>query len=209
VTESCTIIIGAQNFLSALTERAGAINGEVLAFSDGEALRALDAITKRKPKVVALERLFAVSPRGAALINRIKADPTLRLLEIRVLEHNSDYSRIIPRPPAAAPAAVDQRGTRRAPRVKIRDKVTVLVEGKIAALVDLSTVGAQVVSPDKLKPNQRVYVALGDRIDKMQVVATVVWTTFMMTEGGRYRAGLDFIEADAGPIGAFAERNKA
>jgi hypothetical protein len=116
VTDPCTVVIGARDFLPGLTERAAAINGEVLAFSDGEALRALEEITKRKPRVVALERLFAITPRGAALINRIKADPTLRLSEIRVLEHNTDYTRVVPRPNAAAAPAVDQRGTRRAPR---------------------------------------------------------------------------------------------
>src|SRR3954453_7312550 len=112
--DTCTVVIGARDVLPGLTERASSMNGEVLAFADVEALRALEAITKRKPKVVALERLFAITPRGAALINRIKADPTLNLSEIRVLEHNSDYTRVIPRASAAPVPTVDQRGTRRA-----------------------------------------------------------------------------------------------
>ena len=49
--------------------------------------------------MVALERLFAATPRGAALINRIKADPALGDTEIRVIAHDSDYSR---RPRACA-----------------------------------------------------------------------------------------------------------
>ena len=112
MTDPCTIIIGALDFLPALKERASSINGEVIAFADAEALRALEAIHKRKPSVVALHRLFAVSPRGAALINRIKADPSLRLLEIRVLEHNSDYTRVIPRPaaPGCPPSFVKSGG---------------------------------------------------------------------------------------------------
>src|SRR5262249_18997874 len=158
---------GARDFLPGLTERASSMNGEVLAFSDGEALRALEEITRRKPKVVALERLFAVTPRGAALINRIKADPTLRTSEIRVLEHNSDYTRVVRRPVAVAVPAVDQRGTRRAPRVKIRERVTVLVGGALATLVDLSTVGAQVISPEKLRLSQTVDVAFSDADGKV------------------------------------------
>jgi hypothetical protein len=212
VTDPCTIVIGAHDFLPALKERAGSINGEVLAFSDVEALRALETITKLKPKVVALERLFAVTPRGAALIHRIKADPTLRFSEIRVIEHNSDYSRVIPRPAPAAPAApaLDQRGTRRAPRVRIREKVTVLVDGKVAVLVDLSTVGAQVVSSGALKPDQRVDVALNDNIGRVACGASVVWTAFEIADAGpRYRAGIDFVDADAGPINAYAQRHKA
>jgi PilZ domain-containing protein len=207
--ETCTVVIGARDVLPGLTARASSMNGEVIAFSDGEALRALEAITKRKPKVVALERLFAVTPRGAALINRIKADPSLRLSEIRVLEHNSDYQRVIPRPAAAAVPVVDQRGTRRAPRVKIQERVTVIVDGKVATLVDLSTVGAQVVSSGALKPSQVVDVAFADAVDKVKIGASVVWTAFQMADTGpRYRAGLDFLDADGGPIGAFAQRHR-
>jgi hypothetical protein len=210
VTESCTVVIGAPDLLPGLTERASSLNGEVLAFADADALRALETIAKRKPQVVALERLFAVTPRGAALINRIKADPALRALEIRVLEHNSDYLRVIPRPAPSAPAAVDQRGTRRAPRVRIRERVTVLVDGKIATLVDLSIVGAQVVSSGALKPSQVVDVAFADQVQRVRCGASVVWTAFQMAEAGpRYRAGLDFLDAEQGPIDAFALRHKA
>jgi hypothetical protein len=211
VSDTSTIVIGPNDLLPGLKERAGAINGEVLAFSDVEALRALEAIAKHKPSVVALERVFAVTPRGAALINRIKADPTLKRSEIRVLEHNSNYSRVIPRPAPAGTAApgLDQRGTRRAPRVRIKERVTILVDGKTAVLIDLSAVGAQVVSSSALKPNQVVDVTLNDPVEKVKCSASVVWTSFEMADtGSRYRAGLDFVDADGGPIGAYAQRHK-
>jgi hypothetical protein len=38
--------------------------------------------------VVTLEQLFAATPRGAALIHRIKADPSLVQSEIRVVVHD-------------------------------------------------------------------------------------------------------------------------
>ena len=97
MTDPCTIVIGALDVLPALKERASSMNGEVIAFADAEALRALEAIHKRKPSVVALHRVFAVSPRGAALINRIKADPALAGSELRVVSHDSDYARVVPR----------------------------------------------------------------------------------------------------------------
>jgi hypothetical protein len=213
VSDTCTVVIGATKCLPGLTERAGT-NGEVLAFTDGEAIRALDAITKRRPQVVALERLFAITPRGAALINRIKADPALRLSEIRVLEHNSDYQRVIPRPLAAVAVvpAVDGTGTRRAPRVRIKERVSVMVDGKAATLVDLSIAGAQVVSSGALKPSQTVDVKFSDAVDTVRCRASVVWTAFEMKDTvARYRAGLDFIDAEAegALIVAYAERNKA
>ena len=60
-------------------------------------------------------------------------------------------------------APLDQTGTRRAPRFSIADGVEVQVDGKPAALVNLSLVGAQVVSPTILKPNQRVRFILADK----------------------------------------------
>jgi PilZ domain-containing protein len=106
VAQSCSVLIAATDVQPAFRQRAGALDGDVLLFSDGEALRALEAITSRRPRLVALERLFAATPRGAALINRIKADPALTTTEIRVLAHDSDYSRVLPRSAAAGAAAL-------------------------------------------------------------------------------------------------------
>jgi len=97
----CTVIVGATELLEALRESTAA-GGDVLTFSDKEPLKALEAITTRQPKVIALERLFAATSRGAALINRIKADPALGGIEIRVLSIDGTY-RVSPRrTPASA-----------------------------------------------------------------------------------------------------------
>ena len=91
----CTVIIGAIERLEALRTSVAA-HGEVLSFSDKEPLKALEAITTRRPNVTALERLFAATSRGAALINRIKADPALDGVEIRVVSVDGTY-RVSPR----------------------------------------------------------------------------------------------------------------
>src|SRR3954468_15240824 len=140
-------MVASSDCLDGLKARAGQTAGEVLTFTDAEALTALQTIVKRRPQVVALERMFAVTPRGAALINRIKADPKLREAEIRVMAHNSDYTRIVPRAAPPGAPALDQRGTRRAPRFKMTENVVVALDGKSGVVIDLSTVGAQVVSP--------------------------------------------------------------
>ena len=154
MTQTCTVLVGAADRLPRLKARVNQSDGELLDFLDVDPLRALEAIVKRRPRVIALERLFAASPRGAALINRVKGDRNLVDTEIRVLAHDSEYMRVVPRPSSAAAQAVDQRGTRRAPRFKMAPKVMALVDGKHATLVDLSTIGAQIVSPAALKPNQ-------------------------------------------------------
>jgi hypothetical protein len=204
------VIVAPSKLLPAMKERTSGVDGEVLAFTDAEALLALQTIMQRRPQVVALERLFAVTPRGAALINRIKADPALRQAEIRVVEHNSDYTRIVPR--AAPPAdPLDQRGTRRAPRFKMVDNVDVGLDGKSGKLIDLSTVGAQIISRVALKPNQRVAMVLSDDTSHVKFSASVAWTSFETASSGaaRFRAGMNFEDADAAAVDAFCVRHRA
>ena len=223
VTEPCTVLIAASELLATLKAHSGVGTGELLTFADTDALQALDAITRRRPGIVALERMFAATPRGAALINRIKADPALALAEIRVLSHDSDQMRILPRTPATltapAPTAaatlpappLDQRGTRRAQRFRIAGNVDVLIDGNAATLVDLSTCGTQVTSKTVLKPNQRVRMALTDEEGAVRFSAAVAWASFEIppAHGPRYRAGLNFVDANAAAVDAFCNRHKA
>ena len=225
---SCTVLIGAADLLPALAKRTGE-SGELLTFTQAEALRALEVITKRRPHVVALERTFAATPRGAALINRIKADPNLEQSEIRVITHDSDHRRISSRrqPPGPSrdvggaivvvtvapppPQSLDQRGTRRAPRFKVAGTFGALLDGNAATIIDLSTIGAQVVSSVMLKPNQVVRMALSDEHDHVRFNAAVAWASFEIppNSGPRYRAGIKFVDADEGAVGGFCRRHKA
>src|SRR5499427_7198952 len=111
--DPCAVLIGGAEVLAALKERASDLDGELLAFTDADALIALEVITKRRPGVVALEKAFAATPRGMALINRIKADPSLDGSELRVIAHDSDYTRVLTRPgaPTASPDASAGGGT--------------------------------------------------------------------------------------------------
>jgi hypothetical protein len=218
--------------LPSLKQRTPAGSDEVLAFSDADALRALEVISQRRPRMVALERVFAATPRGAALINRIRADPALANSEIRVLSHEGDYTRVLPRTPGAAagsaskanPAAAapwaptpvkgggpfDQKGTRRAARYRIEPQLDVVVDGNAATLVDLSVTGAQLVSPTILRPNQRVRVAFTDDAGTVRVGAAVAWAAFEIPPktAPRYRVGLEFTDADPSALDAFCSRHR-
>ena len=96
MSDERVILIAAPELIPALRERVGD-DGRVLTFADSEPLRALEAITAQHPPVIVLERLFAASPRGAALIARIKADAGLDASEIRILSHDTEYQRVSPR----------------------------------------------------------------------------------------------------------------
>ena len=222
-----TVLIAAAEHLPAL--KAQEDLSEALAFPDTEALRALEAITRQRPAVVALEKLFASSSRGTALINRIKADPSLTSCEIRIVAQDQGFSRAAPRAGAAnagaaAPVAVaeptaqssaptlsplDYRGTRRAPRFRVVEGVEVMIDGNAANLVDMSVLGAMVTSSTILRPNQRVRLTLPNGTRPIRFSGGIAWASFELLKAGpRYRAGIEFFDADAEGLQAFIDSNK-
>jgi hypothetical protein len=216
------VLIGSADALAGLQDTLDS-SAEIQSFTDSEALEALDHIIRTKPAVIAMHDEFSASPRGIALINRIKEDPSLRACEVRVLARNAAPPRVAVKRGAGGGAggggaavavddpkpALDVRGTRRAPRIRIKDGVEVAVDGNPAALVDLSPVGAQVVTNTVLKPNQRVRVTMNN--GRIRCAGAVAWAAFEMPKGAptRYRAGIDFgTSADANSVTNFANKNK-
>jgi hypothetical protein len=209
-----TVLIAPSEHLSILQGRAEF--GETRAFADTEALKALELIMRQRPHTVVLERTFAATSRGTALINRIKADPALAACEIRIVApagaggtHPPEVPPVVAPTPATPAAPLDQRGTRRAVRVRIGDDVETLLDGDPVTLVDLSTVGAQVISGTVLKPNQRVRMQLPHAVPPLRLKAAVAWAAFEIPKSGpRYRAGLEFAEPDTDALDRFIERHR-
>lgn len=198
--------------MSSLERHATVASAELITVTDAEPLRALEVITTRLPSLVVVDRVFAETPRGIALVNRLEADPSLARVEIRVIPPDEGG------PPAAGPTAaagspqeLDRRGTRRAERVKPAQDVEVLVDGNPAALVDVSTIGAQVLSPTVLRPNQRVRMAIPVDQGTIRCAAVVAWASFEIPAGSgpRYRAGVEFFNADTAALDAFCARHRS
>ena len=84
------------------------------------------------------------------------------------------------------------------------------VDGNQAVLVDLSTLGAQLVSATVLKPSQRVRMALFDAQGRS--ASTLLWRGPRSTAGAcsapRYRAGIEFIDANPAAVDASCARQK-
>jgi len=222
------VLIAEPDQLDALKARPDYTDAQ--AFTDAETPAALEAIITGRPDIVAIERLFAKKSRGAALINRIKADTSLETVEIRIVSADSGAAKPAGRGGSAAkdakadgaekgstatavaapPAALDQKGTRRAQRFKIIEGIEVLIDGNPAMLVDLSTVGAQVVSGTLLKPNQRVRLSFVENAKNVRFSAGVAWSAFELPKAGpRYRAGIEFFDADPDAVGRFCDTNRA
>ena len=235
------VIIAALNLTQPLCTRL-ADEGELLTFADTEPIQALQTILEQRPRLIVLERLFAATPRGAALINRIKTDPQVSQAEIRVMSHTGDYTRVVSRgsgvaetpadtaivspasqvsvEPSAydasvatadAPRQLDWHGTRRASRFRIRQGVEIQLDGNPASLVDLSVMGAQVISATILRPNQRVRISVPSDDFVMRFRGAVAWAKFELprpTEPPRYRAGVEFADADATAMDDYCSKHK-
>ncbi len=228
------VVIAATNLMPALQERL-ADEGELLAFADTEPIQALQAILEQRPSLIVLERLFAATPRGAALINRIKTDP--QLVERRGPRHvahrrllasgrQTKQSRssadagpvasgpatsvvVAPAEPATRP--LDWHGTRRAARYRVRPGVEIQVDGNPASVVDLSIVGVQVLSSTILRPNQKVRISIPNEEFVMRFRGAIAWAKFELPKPNdppRYRAGVDFADADAVALDEFVLKIK-
>src|SRR5574339_194748 len=209
-----SVVVAASNLMPALRDRL-ADEGDLLTFADTEPIQALQAILEQRPSLIVLERLFAATPRGAALINRIKTDPQLANAEVRVMSHTGDYTRqvatpskvensidtgtgaetatsVVIAPDEAATRPLDWHGTRRATRHKVRSGVEIQVDGNPASVVDLSVVGVQVLSATILRPNQKVRISIPNDDFVMRFRGAIAWAKFEIAKGTpRYRAGVE------------------
>jgi hypothetical protein len=150
------------------------------------------------------------------------------------MSHTGDYSRQVSKPskveapaapagsagsgshgsPAIAapePPRLDWHGTRRAQRFRVRPGVEIQVDGNPASVVDLSTVGVQVLSSTILRPNQKVRVSIPNDDFVMRFRGAVAWAKFELPKPNdppRYRAGVDFTDADPAAVDDFCSKIK-
>jgi hypothetical protein len=208
------LYLASEDVLTMWSERATA-TADIMTLGETDTQRAIDVITQRRPQVVILEQRFASSARGQAFVHRLRHDPELPPVELRMLlsEHvaslASGHSPLLNAPTAViALAQPITWPVRRAVRLRVPEGVQVQIDGVPAELVDVSTMGAQVVSNRTLKPNQRVRVLLSHGTSVYRAVAGVAWSSYELPKGQspQYRAGMEFSDTDPGAIEAFYSR---
>ncbi|NOT26350.1 MAG: hypothetical protein HOP16_09645 [Acidobacteria bacterium] len=211
-----TVLISAPTYLPTLTARPQL--KDALAFAEGDVLQALEAITTGRPDVVVLEKQFADTSRGTALINRIKADPTLKHCDIQVVLHDGGTESVVREPEPVVTLApdttslspLDYRGTRRADRFNIQRGIEVQIEGNPVQLVNMSAVGVQVISSGILRPNQKIRLSLNSQPGAARYKSVVAWATFELPQGvARYRAGIEILDhTDQSALTKFIKKHK-
>ena len=207
------------------------LSGRALHFSAGNLALAMESILTHRPKLVAVDALFAQTPSGAAFVERVEklaiaggdirliahlegrwvtaprhsgpgvvavSDPAVVTVSGPAVVTVSSSAIVVASGPAAVAAQMIALNTRRAPRFLVRDALNAVVENGSASLVDISVLGAQVVSRPALRPNQKIKIALADTGEMLRVTAHVAWSVFekpkLVTEA-HYRAGIEFTDA--------------
>jgi hypothetical protein len=113
------------------------------------------------------------------------------------------------RPGLQAPAQPSSGGftpARQARRLRVRDSVEVTVDGVESSLVDVSSIGAQILSSAAMRPNKvlRMVLRHGDRT--LSCKSRVMWARFEPAKGSAeacYRVGVKFTDVDQQSVEAF------
>lgn len=202
MADGVTLLIGSKSLAASLADHPDTRDTELLVFDEEQVCEAVEHMVRQRPSVLALPEKFATSPRGTALTHRIAVDAQFAGTRLLVIDTQGSAVPL----PAGAHATwlpLDAAGTRRVPRIRMRQGIDVQIDGATAALVDLSTMGAQVVSSTVLKPRQRVRMVLAVEPYVIRAIGTVAWALFEIPKGGlppQYRAGLEFSSADPEPL---------
>jgi hypothetical protein len=202
MADDVTLLIGSKSLAASLARHPDTQGSELIVFEEEQVCQAVEHMVRQRPRVVALPEKFALSPRGTALTHRIAVDAQFAGTQVLVIDTQGSA---VPVPTDARPAwlPLDAAGTRRVPRIRMRRGIDIQVDGATASLIDLSTMGAQVVSTTVLKPRQRVRVVLAVDPYLIRAAGTVAWALFEIPKGGmppQYRAGLEFSSADPEPL---------
>lgn len=196
------VIISTPQYLPALRKRLE--DPAVAVFADTESLQAIEAIQTRRPKIVALNTVFAETARGAALVAEIKGDSRLSGIDVRVLIEDENKAPLVLSDPAdSAEGALletsrplDRAGTRAALRY-VMDRRAILVNGEPSHLIDLSITGAQVLLPTRVRPAEPVRLVLTAEGGETRFPGTIVWSVAVPTSGSiQYRAGVKLSKPD-------------
>jgi PilZ domain len=224
------IVIADPISMGAIRETAS-IPGRMMPFGSNSLGSAMESVRAYRPKVVALDALVAQTPSGMTFLDRVEQLGIPKCKILLLAEHDGQWS-TMPRGSAgnltqarsagapapskravpARPAAAEIVGTRRVPRFMVRDSLDVTVESGCAHLVDISVLGAQVVSLPVLRPGQKIKVSLPDTDDTLNVIAQVAWSLFerpQLQVEPHYRVGLEFTDAAQQALEGYRQRHCA
>jgi hypothetical protein len=182
--------------------------GRVLRYPTGNLASVFESIRANQPGLIVLDWLFLQTPAGHGFVERIKQlNLSKVVLQAALFERGVwtmkplDYQ-IPDAPIAPSPriVAVTTSGldTRRAPRYLVQDLQQAMADGTSIKVVDLSVLGAQMISQPMTRPNQKIKLGLPDGEAMLQMTANVAWSVYerpAQADQPHFRAGVEFNNA--------------
>src|SRR4051812_36780733 len=182
--------------------------GRVLRYPTSNLSSVFESIRANQPGLIILDALFLQTPAGHGFVERIHqlALPKV-VLQAAMFERGHWTMTSIDKqpPPPAVPqnqrvVAVRDAGleTRRVPRYLFRDLAEALAEGSSIKIVNLSVLGAQIISHPLMRPSQKLKLALPDDTTALQLTASVAWSVFEKPSDApapHFRVGMEFNDA--------------
>ena len=193
---SPTVLIASEHLVAKWSEQVAPL--DLIAIADRDARNAPGIIKQHKARVVVLERLFANSAKGLALIQELRSNPELVQLEIRMLPEDQAAAlgyHATGRALAHMSTPLGRQPSRRARRVALQPGTTALLNGTDVDVVELSVAGAHVIASTMVKPHENVWVAIVRGDESLRTNGTVAWARAEIDAHRlRYHAGIAFTE---------------
>jgi hypothetical protein len=197
-TPGSAIILVRPDFLARMRQYFK-VDPSISIFDASEIIPPVNAVSARAQMLLVVERVFGEIPAGIEFLDRFRdANATA---EIRVLNNDPGGTPSVLQQAVTHPAHLTLRSAsqpigrvtgRRALRVQMPAHAAAVINGMSVKLVNVSPLGAQVISPAVLRPGERVSARLPGN---PRLHGTVVWCAFELsaeTHKPEYRAGLSF-----------------
>ena len=194
--------------------------GRVLRYPSSNLASALESIRANQPGLIILDGAFLQNETGQGFVERINGLGIAKLvLQQAVFDHGHwtmaslDAATPVQRPrDNQRVVAVKQTGleTRRAPRFPVQDVAQAVADGGPIDVVDLSVLGAQMISQPMLRPNQKIKVGLPDTDGSISLTASVAWSVYEKpanAPGPRFRVGVEFSNTEAANLEEYCRRH--
>lgn len=187
----------------------------IAVFSETEWLQVEDSVLARPPEVLVMQSAFAATSRGATLVSKLKNASREHGTALRVFIEDEVKAPLIlsERDLPAADAILetsrplDRAGTRQAARYPM-NRLDVVVNGDRAQLIDLSVSGAQVQTPQRLRPLKVARMTIPTESGDQKLQGTVAWAIAVPSAGMiQYRAGIEFVNPDRNKLAAFCSKH--
>jgi hypothetical protein len=193
--------------------------GRVLRYPTSNLMSVFESIRANQPGLIIIDAIFLQTPAGHGFLERIKLLSLPKVvLQAAVFDRGNWTMTSIDQPPPAPVVAPSPRitavtaglDTRRAPRFLAQDIADALAEGLSIQVVNLSVLGAQIISQPLMRPNQKIRIGLPDAMGALQLTASVAWSVFekpATAPAPHFRVGMEFNDATRDMLDDYCKRH--